>query len=190
MVYTTDEEPEMVSPRPQQMRGPQVQARMNVLTTTTTSAKGSRKRPPSEHVEQQAKQHKRTLDGLDGESTPWTLGTDASGFENGMRAAHVANLRPTLVFTCERDKKLRSLIRNTFAPRLNYTDMTTRNNAAAPTVDLFITSPSCQPWSPAGQRAGRSDERGAHVFETMKYVTAQKPRVVIMEEVPALAQRQ
>ena len=137
----------------------------------------------------QAKKQKVSAGNSDGSEDPFffTLGTDASGFENGMRAALVANLSPQLVFTCEKDRKLRELIRATYKPITSYVDMTTRNNHKAPTVQLFITSPNCQSYSTNGKLSGIEDDRGKHVMHTLDYVKVQQPKVMILEEVPGLA---
>ena len=149
------------------------------------------KRPSASMGGGQAKKQKVSAGDSDGSQSEdpffFTLGTDASGFENGMRAALVANLSPQLVFTCEKDKKLRELIRVTYKPITSYVDMTTRNNHKAPTVQLFITSPNCQSYSTNGKLSGIEDDRGKHLIHTLDYVKVQQPKVMILEEVPGLA---
>ena len=147
------------------------------------------KRPSASMGGGQAKKQKLSARDSGDSDDPFvfTLGTDASGFENGMRAALVANLSPQLVFTCEKNYKLRALIKATYKPIISYVDMTTRDNHKAPKVQLFITSPNCQSYSSNGKQAGIEDDRGKHLFHTLDYVKVQQPKVMILEEVPGLA---
>lgn len=57
-----------------------------------------------------------------------------------------------------------------------------------PVADVVIAGPPCQPWSRAGKRRGQSDKRDGFAAIT-RSVKKLEPAVVVIENVPDLAQR-
>ena len=55
-----------------------------------------------------------------------------------------------------------------------------------PAADVIVAGPPCQPWSRAGKRMGASDTRDG-LAVVMRIVEAQRPRAVVIENVPDLA---
>lgn len=53
-------------------------------------------------------------------------------------------------------------------------------------IDLLFGGPPCQAFSAIGKQKGLSDERGMLLFEMIRYVSAIKPKVVMMEQVKGL----
>ena len=53
-------------------------------------------------------------------------------------------------------------------------------------VDLLIGGPPCQPFSPAGRRAGLNDPRASPLRYFIKAIKELKPAAFVMEEVPGL----
>lgn len=71
-------------------------------------------------------------------------------------------------------------------PEVVYNDMTTRNHHEAPEVDMYITGSPCQSFSTTGKRAGLEDIRGIVIFSVIDYISAQEPKVFIIENVSNL----
>lgn len=53
-------------------------------------------------------------------------------------------------------------------------------------LDVLVGGPPCQPFSPAGKRAGLSDPRASPLRYFIKGIKEMKPRAFVMEEVPGL----
>ena len=67
-----------------------------------------------------------------------------------------------------------------------YDDVTKRTKEeeeADGEVDLYITTPPCQPYSTAGRRRGTKDARGKLVAASVKYIVHNRPKVVVLENV-------
>ena len=55
-----------------------------------------------------------------------------------------------------------------------------------PKFDVLCAGFPCQPFSNAGQHRGFDDARGTIFFEIMRWIRARAPKVVVLENVPAL----
>jgi len=53
-------------------------------------------------------------------------------------------------------------------------------------VDLLIGGPPCQPFSPAGKRAGLNDPRASPLIYFIRAISGLRPRAFVMEEVPGI----
>jgi DNA (cytosine-5)-methyltransferase 1 len=69
-----------------------------------------------------------------------------------------------------------------------YLDLTKRDNKTAPNVDIYVAGFPCQPFSSAGLQQGFKDKRGRGkiFFHVLDYLSKQKPRVFILENVKGL----
>lgn len=55
-----------------------------------------------------------------------------------------------------------------------------------PSNDILLAGFPCQPFSNAGSRRGVSDPRGTLFFETLRFVEAKKPKILVFENVKGL----
>jgi DNA (cytosine-5)-methyltransferase 1 len=56
----------------------------------------------------------------------------------------------------------------------------------AESLDIYMTSPPCQAFSLAGKRLGKDDKRGILFFNSHEFITKNKPRFFIFENVKGL----
>jgi DNA (cytosine-5)-methyltransferase 1 len=91
-------------------------------------------------------------------------------------------------FACDVNNKARMTIMANFPPRVFYDDLTTRENATAPKVDLYVAGFPCQPFSSEGLQQGFGDKagRGTIFFRVREYIEAQEPKVFVLENVSGL----
>jgi len=91
-------------------------------------------------------------------------------------------------FSCDVNPHARTTIEANFPHGVMYDDVTTRNNAKAPKVDVYVAGFPCQPFSSAGKQQGFKDQRGrGKVFFYVKdFIARTKPRVFILENVAGL----
>lgn len=70
-----------------------------------------------------------------------------------------------------------------------YHDITTRDNAAAPSCDIYVSGAPCPPFSSAGKHGGLDDPRGSVLLHSADYVVTQRPRVALFENVKGLVNK-
>ena len=104
------------------------------------------------------------------------LGTDFSGLETASIACERVKIRTKLIFACEKEPKLRELIRRNFHAGVIYRDVLTRDISLMPTVDLFISCAPCPPWSQQGKHKGINDSRGSLLYASIDYIVKKKQR--------------
>ena len=121
------------------------------------------------------------------------LGSDCSGYGSEFLALKQCNVNVQTVFCAEIDAGKVKLLKRTHALHqdLDYTlynDIKTRDCAAAPGCDLFVSGAPCQAFSSAGKGAGLDDllDRGVTLFHSLDYVRHKRPRVVVIENVRGL----
>lgn len=121
------------------------------------------------------------------------LGSDCSGYGSEFLALKQCNLNVHTVFCAEIDAGKVQLLKRAHAIHndLDYTlynDIKTRDCAAAPECDLFVSGAPCQAFSSAGKGAGLDDmmDRGVTLFHSLDYVRHKRPRVVVIENVRGL----
>ena len=76
------------------------------------------------------------------------------------------------VFACEKDKFARESILANYKPDILYEDITSRNHAELPDIDLYVCGFPCQSFSLAGKQKGMNDPRGLimnHCIDVIKY---------------------
>ena len=118
-----------------------------------------------------------------------TLGTGCSGLDVVRVALHNCGFVVDQIFRCENNPSCRTVLRNIFPDcKLEYPDLVGRKDP--PTVTLYIAGVPCQSWSKQGLRLGAADQRGALWLDVLGYVTRQRPKLCIFENVPTLAQPQ
>lgn len=116
------------------------------------------------------------------------IGTDCSGMETPLMALTNLGVDFKHVFACDIDKHVKETIMSNFPPKFWYSDLTARDNASAPSTDLYVAGFPCQPFSAAGKQQGFGDEkgRGTIFWKVREYINAQRPKVFILENVSRL----
>ena len=118
------------------------------------------------------------------------IGTDCSGMEAPIQALRNLKVPFRHVFSCEIDKHARTTIEANFPPDTMYTDITKRDNKDEQTkdMDLYVAGFPCQPFSTAGKQQGFEDEkgRGKIFLDIVDYITKQRPKIFILENVKGL----
>jgi DNA (cytosine-5)-methyltransferase 1 len=121
-----------------------------------------------------------------------TLGTDCTGVDAAFYAVRecldMMEMNTTLEykFASEIDSKIRHLITQTTCPDVLYEDLTQRNVAEMPTVDIYIVGFPCQTFSIVGKRQGTQDARGQIFDHIYEYIDMKRPTCFVLENVPGL----
>lgn len=123
-----------------------------------------------------------------------TLGSDCSGM--GMDYLSLKFLKlPVpihIAFCSEVDDSKRSILNVMHEGAkvgVMYGDITARDNAAAPPVDIFVSGAPCQAFSAAGKSNGVLESRGLVILHSLAYVVEQLPPVVVFENVAGLLRK-
>ena len=119
---------------------------------------------------------------------PIKVGTDFGGLETMSQALENLCVSHELSFYCEQELHLRSFVADSFKPTKIYKDAINRDIATMPTVDLYVLTPPCQPYSDYGLRMGIADERGSLLFAGLPYIKEKRPKLVLLENVKGLLQ--
>ncbi|CAK0788983.1 unnamed protein product [Prorocentrum cordatum] len=119
------------------------------------------------------------------------FGSDCAGIDIAKLALELLGIGNSIVhvFASEIDFATRKVIIASHPDLcVLYGDITTRDNAAVPRVDLYIIGFPCQPFSVQGIHAGIADPqgRGIVVFFALNYIQTKLPTVFILENVEAL----
>ena len=121
---------------------------------------------------------------------PLRVGTDCSGIEAPIQALENLGVLFRHVFSSDKDKHARDMIRTNFAPAGSghqlYGDITQRDHSRAPKCDVYVAGWPCQGNSAAGKRKGFGDERSQVFYSVVEYIRYHKPRVVLLENVDNL----
>ena len=125
-------------------------------------------------------------------SEPFRLGSDFTGYGTDSLACHYLGVNYTVAFVAERSEVKDTLRRAlehhvTFKkPTVTYSDVRDRSAKDAPACDVFVTGPPCITFSSLGKRKGTLASQGRLMLHSLKYIVAQLPRVVIIENVRGL----
>lgn len=68
----------------------------------------------------------------------------------------------------------------------NFSDMFTRANANAPSVDLYCAGYPCPPFSRSGLRRGTEEPRGQVTLSGLHFIASTRPRAILLEQVDAV----
>jgi DNA (cytosine-5)-methyltransferase 1 len=117
-------------------------------------------------------------------------GSDFSGvgaFDYAIeRVCTVKGLNHKRIFACDMDKYARkTYIHNHGEPEYYPENVYERTIPGQP-LDVYMTSPPCQAFSLAGNRAGKDDERGILFFNSYEFIKNNNPRFFIFENVAGL----
>jgi len=114
------------------------------------------------------------------------IGTDCSGIEAPIQALEQLGIPYRHVFSSEIDRFAIESIKANYQPEKIFGDITTRNIADVPDIDVYICGFPCQAFSHAGYRGGFRDERGIVFFNCLEVIKTKKPKFFILENVKGL----
>ena len=115
-----------------------------------------------------------------------TIGTDFSGIGSPEEALRMAKIKHRSVFACEKDPFARTTFEANNKTEHFYKDITDRDQAETPEVDLYVAGFPCQAFSLAGKQLGFEDVRGTLFFNSADYIRIKRPKVFILENVKGL----
>lgn len=114
------------------------------------------------------------------------VGSDFSGVGAFNQALIRLGIKYEEVFACDMDKYARkTFIHNYGEPKYYPTNVYDRE-IPSESLDIYMTSPPCQAFSLAGKRLGKDDKRGILFFNSHEFITKNKPRFFIFENVKGL----
>ena len=92
-----------------------------------------------------------------------------------------------LKFYRDKAADCRKVIGHTHKADVTFGDVLQRTLAEETYADTYIWTPPCQAFSGAGKHKGISDGRGALIGAGCKFMSRNRPKLAIMENVPGLA---
>lgn len=114
------------------------------------------------------------------------IASDFSGIGAFEQAMKRTGLPYCTVFACEMDRYARqTYIANHGEPPYFPEDVYERQIPAEP-LDVYVTTPPCQAFSISGKRMGEDDHRGILFYNSHEFITKNKPRFFIFENVKGL----
>lgn len=114
------------------------------------------------------------------------VGSDFSGVGAFNQALNRLGIKYEEVFACDVDKYARqTFIENYGEPKYYPTNVYDRE-IPRESLDIYMTSPPCQAFSLAGKRKGEDDDRGVLFYNSHEFITKNKPRYFIFENVKGL----
>lgn len=114
------------------------------------------------------------------------IGSDFSGVGALDQSLKRLKIPYNTVFACDIDKYARqSYIANYGKPQYHPFDVYDRL-IPDKSLDIYMTSPPCQAFSLAGKRKGENDKRGILFYNSYEFITKNKPRYFIFENVKGL----
>lgn len=114
------------------------------------------------------------------------VGTDYSGLGAPEQALKDLGVKFKTAFACDIDKYVTASYLANHETDNFYPDVTKRDNASAPAVDMYVFGFPCQAFSLSGKRLGFEDTRGTLFFNSLEYLAEKRPRIFIAENVKGL----
>jgi len=114
------------------------------------------------------------------------IGSDFSGVGAFNQALQRLKIDYNEVFACDWNKYSRqTFLLNYGTPKYFPLDVYERE-IPKENLDIYMTSPPCQAFSLAGKRKGEEDKRGVLFYNSHEFITKNKPRYFIFENVKGL----
>jgi DNA-cytosine methyltransferase len=115
------------------------------------------------------------------------LGTDFSGIDTPAWALKILNVQVEHIFSCDK-LPAATKIATHLGVKHKYSDILARPHP--PDVDLYVFGPPCQSFSKGGKKLGAEDPvNGTLSRASLVYIVEHKPRMILMEQVPAILQQ-
>lgn len=114
------------------------------------------------------------------------VGSDFSGVGAFDQSLIRLGIEYKTVFACDMDKFARETYIHNYGEPNYYPENVYDRKIPSEPLDIFMTSPPCQAFSLAGKRKGEDDERGILFYNSHEFITKNKPRYFIFENVKGL----
>lgn len=114
------------------------------------------------------------------------VGSDFSGVGAFDQALLRLGINYETVFACDMDKYARTTYIHNYGEPKYYPQNVYEREIPDESLDIYMTSPPCQAFSLAGKRLGKDDKRGILFFNSHEFITKNKPRFFIFENVKGL----
>jgi len=114
------------------------------------------------------------------------VGSDFSGVGAFDQALLRLGIDYETIFACDMDKYARTTFIHNYGEPEYYPVNVYDREIPAESLDIYMTSPPCQAFSLAGKRLGKDDKRGILFFNSHEFITKNKPRFFIFENVKGL----
>jgi DNA (cytosine-5)-methyltransferase 1 len=114
------------------------------------------------------------------------VGSDFSGVGAFDQALMRLGINYETEFACDMDKYARTTYIHNYGEPKYYPQNVYDRDIPEDSLDIYMTSPPCQAFSLAGKRLGKDDKRGILFFNSHEFITKNKPRYFIFENVKGL----
>jgi len=114
------------------------------------------------------------------------VGSDFSGVGAFNQALIRLGIKYEEVFACDMDKYARQTFIHNYGEPKYYPTNVYEREIPSESLDIYMTSPPCQAFSLSGKRLGKDDKRGILFFNSHEFITKNKPRFFIFENVKGL----
>ena len=114
------------------------------------------------------------------------VGSDFSGVGAFDQALTRLGIEYKTVFACDMDKFARETFIHNYGEPEYYPENVYDRKIPDKPLDIYMTSPPCQAFSLAGKRKGEDDDRGVLFYNSHEFITKNKPRYFIFENVKGL----
>lgn len=114
------------------------------------------------------------------------VGSDFSGVGAFDQALMRLGIDYITEFACDMDKYVRTTYIHNYGEPKYYPQNVYDRKIPSESLDIYMTSPPCQAFSLAGKRLGKDDKRGILFFNSHEFITKNKPRYFIFENVKGL----
>lgn len=121
---------------------------------------------------------------------PITLGSSCSGWLVESLACEQLGVPHKQVFACDSDKNVKKLCLRNFKVGKWVDDVHDKDHKTLPSTDVYIAGFPCQPFSSAGQNAGRHDSRASVITPIMAHIATKLPKIFVLENVVNIASKQ
>jgi len=114
------------------------------------------------------------------------VGSDFSGVGAFDQALMRLEIDYETEFACDMDKYARTTYIHNYGEPKYFPQNVYEREIPSESLDIYMTSPPCQAFSLAGKRLGKDDKRGILFFNSHEFITKNKPRFFIFENVKGL----
>lgn len=113
-------------------------------------------------------------------------GSDFSGVGAFDQALMRLNIDYKTIFACDMDKFARQTYIENYGMPDYYPENVYDRQIPNSSLDIYMTSPSCQSFSIAGKRKGENSDNGILFYNSLEFIKENKPRFFIFENVKGL----
>ncbi|WP_333661565.1 DNA (cytosine-5-)-methyltransferase [Chishuiella changwenlii] len=114
------------------------------------------------------------------------VGSDFSGVGAFDQALLRLGIDHETIFACDMDKYARKTFMHNYGEPKYYPENVYDREIPKDSLDIYMTSPSCQAFSLAGNRKGEDDKRGILFYNSLEFIKKNNPRYFIFENVKGL----